>query len=171
MQVGFSIDQWVGHPRVPRSYHQPVQPIEPLAGADRPTRLRRSRLTADVVMGALIGLAMACVLFERSFFWGEDALVTGIIGDAGSSFAGFRAFIADDWHFPLLETDNMTNAQGDPTVIAFTDSLPLWSLTAKVFGFLGISANTWIALWYYGGVTMQGAAAGLAAIAKAIDEM
>jgi len=113
-------------------------------------------------MGALIGLAMACVLFERSFFWGEDALVTGIIGDAGSSFAGFRAFIADDWHFPLLETDNMTNAQGDPTVIAFTDSLPLWSLTAKVFGFLGISANTWIALWYYGGVTMQGAAAGLA---------
>lgn len=148
---------------LPQRYRRLVQSMERPVGVDQPVQSDRFRTIGDVAIGAVIGLVMACVLFERSFFWGDDALVTGIIGDAGSSFAGFRAFIADDWHFPLLETDNMTNGDGDPTVIAFTDSLPLWSLIAKLFGFLGISANTWIAFWYYGAVVLQGAAAGLAA--------
>ncbi len=117
----------------------------------------------DVVLGALVGAVMAGAIYDRSFFFGDGALVTGIYGDAGSSFAGFRAFIVDGWHFPLLETHLLTNGQGDPTVIAFTDSLPLLALTAKVFGFLGVSANAWIAVWYYGNVVAQGAAAGLVA--------
>lgn len=125
-------------------------------------RLSRKTVAIDVLIGALIGLAMACVIFDRSFFWGDDAAVIGISGDAGSSFAGFRAFISDSWHFPLLETDDLTS-RGEPTIIAFTDSLPLLSLFAKVFGFLGISANNWIAIWYYGSVVAQGAAAGLLA--------
>ena len=40
----------------------------------------------DVALGAAIGLVMACVIFDRSFFFGDDALVTGILGDAGIKF-------------------------------------------------------------------------------------
>ncbi len=134
------------------------RPVSPLAGG-----------WFDVALGAAIGLVMACVIYDRSFFFGDDALVTGILGDAGSSFAGFRAYIADGWHFPLLETHLLTNGRGEPTVIAFTDSLPLLALSAKVFGFLGLSANTWIAIWYYGNVTAQGAAAGLVARAFGVS--
>lgn len=116
-----------------------------------------------MALGAAIGFVTACVIFNRYFFFGDDSLAVGIAGDAGSSFAGFRAFIVDGWHFPLLETDRITNPEGEPTVIAFTDSLPILALTAKSLGFLGIGANTWIGIWYYGNVVAQGAAAGLLA--------
>ena len=106
---------------------------------------------------------MAGVIFNRYFFFGDDSLAVGIGGDAGSSFAGFRAFIIDSWHFPLLETERITSSQGEPAVIAFTDSLPILALPAKALGFLGISSSTWIGIWYYGNVVAQGAAAGLVA--------
>ncbi len=124
--------------------------------------LTRQSLAVDGLIGAAIGLVMAIAIFDFSFFFSDSPLVGAMQGDAGSSFAGFRYFIEDSWHFPLLETQQLTNPAGEPTVIAFTDSLPLLALTARALSFLGLSADTWIGVWYYGCLVAQGATAAIA---------
>jgi hypothetical protein len=70
-----------------------------------------------------------------------------------------RFFVNDGWHFPLLETSNLTSVAGDHANIALTDGIPLLAIIAKTFKFLGISTETWIGLWYYGCFLAQGIAA------------
>ncbi len=121
------------------------------------------RLASFVGIGTLVGLLMAIVSLDFDFFFGDPPLVRGIADDAGSSFAGFRFFIEDGWHFPLLATDSMTTSSQTETVIAMTDSLPLLALVAKSLRFLGLTAEHWIAAWYYGCFAAQGLGAGLVA--------
>ncbi|MDA3040619.1 MAG: DUF6311 domain-containing protein [Actinomycetota bacterium] len=121
------------------------------------------RLLDFVLIGSLVGLAMALISLDSAFFFGDPPLVRGIGADAGSSFAGFRFFIQDDWHFPLLATDSLVDGTRPETVIAMTDSLPLLALLAKPLGFLGLTAEHWIAAWYYGCFVMQGVGAALVA--------
>ncbi len=121
------------------------------------------RLATFVGIGSLVGLAMAMLSLDFAFFFGDPPLVRGLGADAGSSFAGFRFFVQDDWHFPLLATDSLVDGTRPETVIAMTDSLPLLALVAKALRFLGLSAEHWIAGWYYGCFVMQGVGAALVA--------
>jgi putative flippase GtrA len=78
-------------------------------------------------------------------------------GDRGTAVAGMRYYLADDWHWPLLATDDLRAPDG--TVIAFTDSLPLLALPVKVLApVLGSDLNYFPA-WFLLTYTLQGPAA------------
>ena len=46
-------------------------------------------------------------------------------------YAGWEAFRDSDWAFPLAYTDHM--AEGDGTLISYTDSLPWIAIFFKLF--------------------------------------
>ena len=127
------------------------------------SQFRADRWTLDVVIGAAVGIVVGLAALGPARLFGETSLTRAISGDAGSSFAGLRFFVNDGWHFPLLETSNLTSVAGDHANIALTDGIPLLAIIAKTFKFLGISTETWIGLWYYGCFLAQGIAAGICA--------
>ncbi len=51
-------------------------------------------------------------------------------GDRGTGVVGMRYYLADDWHWPPLLTDDLSFPEG--TNIVFTDSIPLMALGAKL---------------------------------------
>lgn len=128
---------------------------------------RRLRSVWPVLFGLAVGLAVG-VVYVRSGPLAHAESVRSLGGDAGSSFAAFRYFIHDAWHWPVLATDRMTSPSGEPVVIAFTDGLPLLALLAKATSWLGMDDETWIRLWYVGCLGASGAAAGLVACAAAM---
>lgn len=132
---------------------------EPSDDVPRKTPSRARRDPALLVVGALIGLAVALAAIASGPL-SSDRLVRTLGGDAGSSFAALRYFVADSWRFPLLSTSLMTKGPGGHAgVVAFLDGIPALALTAKVLRPIGIGDVTWIRLWYGGCLVAQGVAA------------
>lgn len=88
---------------------------------------------------------------------GDPAVMRLATGDAAVALAGFRYYLADGWHLPLLFTAKLDAPRG--TVIAYTDSIPLLALTAKSVRALGIPAERWWGWWLTAGFVGQATAA------------
>lgn len=137
---------------------------DPSSGSDSPSST--SAATSDwltsgwlrglphIGMGAAIGMTIAFWVFGVDFFRGQDAYWNLVQGDAGSGLSALRYFLDEPWGFPLLEARGLNAPDG--INIAFTDSLPVLALVAKVLRPLGIEANQWFALWYLAIYTLQG---------------
>jgi len=109
------------------------------------------------LLGAGLGLVLAVVVVLTGPLRDSDRVAT-LGGDAGSGIATLRAFAHDDWHLPLLATDDVTSPTGEPLVVVFSDSVPVLALAAKV---VPLPVERWVQLWFAGCIVAQGAAAGL----------
>jgi hypothetical protein len=78
----------------------------------------------------LIGLAFAAWLFPRRLLFPADYYEMASSGDAAHQIIGQRYFLLDEWRNPLLETKLLRWPRG--VNIAFTDSIPLIALPAKL---------------------------------------
>lgn len=113
-----------------------------------------------VLSGALIGVLAALVTFGFDFFRGDPAYWDYLWGDAGSGLAALRYYLDDGWGFPLLQANGINSPDG--INVAFTDSIPLLALTAKLLRPLGFAPEQWWAWWYLFIYAAQGAAAAYA---------
>ncbi len=107
--------------------------------------------SAGVGVLALMAVASDGLLDPGSAVWRFPG------GDRGVGVAGMRYYLADDWHWPLLLTDDLDAPTG--TVIAFTDSIPLLALPTKLARpAIGADVNYFPA-WFLLAYTAQGMAA------------
>jgi hypothetical protein len=100
-------------------------------------------LLAGVAAG-LVGLLMFVGLASPGFVIGKTSWFDSS-RDPIQHVTGLRYFLASPWSFPLLLVPQLDFPRG--TVIAFTDSLPLAALTAKLFLVPATSAPTVFAVW------------------------
>ena len=75
-------------------------------------------------------------------------------GDRGAGVVGMRYYLADDWHWPLLHTDDLSFPDG--TNIIFTDSIPLMALGAKAARPLIGSDINYFPSWFIVIYSLQG---------------
>jgi hypothetical protein len=96
------------------------------------------------------GLLQAALIFPLSVVFPHLGSDLAIGADAAQHIVGQRYFIADAWHWPLLDTTLLAGPAG--TNIGLTDSIPLMALGAKlVRGVLPTGFHTiflWLALSY-----------------------
>jgi hypothetical protein len=87
---------------------------------------RRERWAIAIVLGALVCLYSFGLDFilGRGDFWAQP------IGDAQTHLTGYRYFVADTWHYPLLKTTMVAPPKG--INIALLDSIPLIALPGKL---------------------------------------
>jgi hypothetical protein len=85
-----------------------------------------------VYMAALVGgLIQAAMVFPLSVVFPHLGIDIAVGTDAAQHIVGQRYFIADAWHWPLLDTTLLAGPAG--TNIGLTDSIPLMALPAKLF--------------------------------------
>jgi hypothetical protein len=106
---------------------------------------------------SLIGLLLAFWIFPVDLMLAKHSRDLAVSGDVAQHIAGQRYFISDGWHWPLLRTTLLNMPDG--LNIAFTDSIPLLALPAKLLRtFLPTSFHT-IYLWLGLAYTLQPLAA------------
>jgi hypothetical protein len=97
-----------------------------------------------------IGLLLAFWTFPVDLMLAEHSRDLAVSGDVAQHIVGQRYFISDSWHWPLLRT-TLLNAP-DGLNIAFTDSIPLLALPAKLLhAYLPSNFHTiflWLGLAY-----------------------
>lgn len=109
---------------------------------------------------AAIGVCFAIWTFGIDFFSGDPVYWDYLWGDAGSGLAALRYYLDEPWGFPLLQADTINTPEG--VNLAFTDSLPILALLAKVLRPLGIGPGQWWSWWYLVLYAAQGASAAYA---------
>jgi hypothetical protein len=113
-------------------------------------RCRFSNGFAVYLAAFLGGLLQAALIFPLSVVFPHLGSDLAIGADAAQHIVGQRYFIADAWHWPLLDTTLLAGPAG--TNIGLTDSIPLMALGAKlVRGVLPPGFHTiflWLALSY-----------------------
>jgi hypothetical protein len=115
--------------------------------------LRRS---LPYVWGIGVGIAFAGMVIGWDFIAGEQLVVRQVAGDNAAGLAAFRAYLNDGWRWPLLATPGF----GETGVnVAFSDSIPLLAMSAKLARPLGIEAESWWGGWFGFVYGLQGAAA------------
>ncbi len=103
--------------------------------------------------GLAAGFGFAIHVLGWDFLSGDRETVGLVAGDTAAGLAAFRVFVADSWSWPILYTSSF----GDAGVnIAFSDSIPLLAVVAKIARPLGIGAETWWALWFWLVYGLQG---------------
>jgi hypothetical protein len=97
-----------------------------------------------------IGLLLALWIFPVDLLLAMRSQDLAVSGDVAQHIVGQRYFISDLWHWPLLRT-TLLNAP-DGLNIAFTDSIPLLALPAKLLrAYLPSNFHTiylWLGLAY-----------------------
>ena len=122
------------------------------------TAFREWAIGVLVLMGAVgIGLVGLRLSLPAGLFDPHGPLWDLPGGDRGASTVGARYFLADDWHWPLLRTDDLGTPDG--VVIAFTDSIPLLALPVKALRSLLGSDLNYFPAWFFLAYSMQGVAA------------
>ena len=110
-----------------------------------------NREVAAYLTALLIGIAFASWLFPTDLLFPTDYYNLPASGDLAHQIIGQRYFLLDQWQYPLLVTKLLRWPEG--ISIAFTDSIPLVALPAKLVrrflppGFHGIFlflAISWI---------------------------
>jgi len=79
---------------------------------------------------SLIGLSLAFWTFPIDIMLAKHSQDLAVSGDVAQHIIGQRYFINDSWHWPLLKTTLLNSPSG--LNIAFTDSIPLLALPAKL---------------------------------------
>ena len=120
--------------------------------------LRRSSIACWLphAWGFAVGVVFAGVVLGWDVVAGDPPVVRQVAGDNAAGLAAFRAFIADGWHWPLLAAP----AFGDSGVnVAFSDSIPLLAVIAKLARPAGVGAEAWWGGWFAFAYGLHGAAA------------
>ena len=110
--------------------------------------------TVTSLLGGLVGAAAAIHTLGTGVVFGRSESVGSVSGDTSTTLTGMRYFLAEDWQWPFLQVSNLNAPDGVP--IAFTDSIPAWSLFAKLMSPLGLESTTWFGLWFLAIYVLQG---------------
>jgi hypothetical protein len=102
-------------------------------------------------VAAAIGLAVYLIAYGPSFAFGTSAYWDLPLTDHRAYLMGYRYFLHEPWHWPLLVTHTMNVPY--PKSIAFTDSLPAWAFANKLIATVippwrAFSARAYLGLWY-----------------------
>lgn len=95
-------------------------------------------------LAAVIAISFIFYLFPVSFLAGHGWFFEN--GDASQHVSGWLFYARDAWHFPLLKTERLNYPEG--VSIAFTDSIPLAALIAKLFAGQLPPSFHYIGLWH-----------------------
>jgi hypothetical protein len=108
-----------------------------------PTGLHQGGLLVDNIIDArlssaiyyltatIIGLIYVLILFPWDFISGQSGFWFDVRTDPTQHITGWWAFMADNWHLPLLETKVLNYPEG--VSVAFTDSIPIAAIILKLF--------------------------------------
>ncbi len=141
----------------------PVLRFSALAGQvflDQPSEQSLGQWLLNVAVwfgAAAMGLAALVAFAPNGFLDPDSALWRLPAGDRGNAVAGMRYYLADEWHWPLLLTDDLRAPEG--TIVAFTDSIPIMALLAKLARPLIGSDINYLPTWYLIIYTLQGPSA------------
>ena len=90
-------------------------------------------IRTDGSLGLFVVLVLAGAyffsFFPLDFLGGESSFWLAENGDIAQYRAGFNAFFAEPWHWPLLRIDSLNWPRG--TLVTFVDGIPLFSLFLK----------------------------------------
>ena len=100
-------------------------------------------------MNFLIGLLFAHYFFTTSFLEGQVSDFLWPEGDMTLYLTGAKFFIYDDWRFPVFISNFLERSY--PQSMAFTDTVPLFALFAKI---IYKSTGYEIAHWAYWIITV-----------------
>ncbi|MGI9615856.1 MAG: hypothetical protein ACR2QO_23285, partial [Acidimicrobiales bacterium] len=106
--------------------------------------------------GIGLGVAFAGTVLGWDFVTGDSLVVRQVAGDNAAGLAAFRAYIDDGWRWPILSLP--TFGEGGVN-IAFSDSIPLLAVAAKLARPFGVSAESWWGGWFAFAYALQGAGA------------
>src|SRR5436190_7351915 len=93
----------------------------------------------------LVGLSVFLWLASPAFVRGATSWYVDSARDPVQHVTGLRYFLAAPWSFPVLNVPDLDFPGG--TIIAFTDSLPLAAILARLFGVAPASAPMILGLW------------------------
>jgi hypothetical protein len=108
-----------------------------MAGIERGRWLVRMLAVEDAstrrvfAVAALLGVVTCVYAFGVDFLLGRGAFWALPEGDALTNVVGYRYFLADDWHWPLLKTTLIAGPKGLNVLVL--DSIPIVALLAKFF--------------------------------------
>jgi hypothetical protein len=108
------------------------------------------------LLAFVVSLLYAFWLFPVDFILGEGPHWAASGGDSLLHIIGMRYFLADEWHFPLFQTQLIAPPEG--VNIIYTDSLPLFALIAKLFRPLLPEQINYFGIWYFLSYVLQGIA-------------
>ncbi|MBA3461256.1 MAG: hypothetical protein H0T46_14930 [Deltaproteobacteria bacterium] len=102
-------------------------------------------------VAAVIGLIMLLVIGGLGYPIGTSSYWDMPAQDHRAYMIGYRYFLDEPWHWPLLTTHTMSVPFTKS--IAFTDSIPIWALLNKAIGTVippwdGFSGRAYLGLWY-----------------------
>lgn len=118
------------------------------------------------VVGAGLGAALALYVFGLPFILGTSAFWSYPVGDANMQLTGYRYFVTDAWHWPLLKTTLIGEPEG--VNILQLDAIPLVAIAGKIWhGLSGRTVNLY-GLWMLCCYALQGVLA--VRLARAMGE-
>ncbi len=132
----------------------------PQFGRSALARLASARSTLAPRLPYAYGLGVGVLFAGMVLGWdvisGDPQVVRQVAGDNAAGLAAFRVFIDDTWRWPVLAAPTF----GDSGVnVAFSDSIPLLAVVAKLARPLGIGAEAWWGGWFGIAYGAQGVAA------------
>jgi hypothetical protein len=93
---------------------------------------RRAAAALTYLAALALGGGLAVALIPPDVLLARGPYTAAIFGDAAQHVIGQRYFIADSWRWPLLRVKALGAPDG--VSIAFTDSIPLAALPARLIG-------------------------------------
>jgi hypothetical protein len=120
-------------------------------------RLSERSAWPNYLLSLAIGLLFVFWLFPVDFILGQGPYWTTPRCDALQHVIGMRYFLADEWHFPLFRTTLIAPPEG--VNVIYTDSLPLFALTAKLLRPWLTADVNYFGVWFFLTYILQGLAA------------
>ena len=111
------------------------------------------KLSLLIGMNFLIGLLFAHYFFTTSFLEGQVSDFLWPEGDMTLYLTGAKFFIYDDWRFPVFISNFLERSY--PQSMAFTDTVPLFALFAKIIYKSAGYEIAHLAYWYFTAVLLQ----------------
>jgi len=110
------------------------------------------------LVAATLGLAALLAICGPSFVLGTSSYWDMPSQDHRAYMLGYRYFLDEPWHWPLLTTHTMSVPFAKS--IAFTDSIPIWALLHKAIGTVippweTFTERSYLGLWYVLVYTLQ----------------
>ena len=110
-----------------------------------------ARARPAYAVAAAIGLLVLVVIGGVGFPLGTSSYWDMPTQDHRAYLTGFRYFLDEPWHWPLLTTHTMSVPFEKS--IAFTDSIPIWALLHKAIGTIlppwdGFVERAYLGIWY-----------------------
>jgi hypothetical protein len=110
------------------------------------------------LLALAVGLLFAFWLFPADFILGiGPRWAAPGDNDVKQNIIGMRYFLADEWRFPLFQTQLVAPPVG--INIIYTDSIPLFALIAKLLQPLFPEPVNYFGIWYFLTYVLQGIAA------------